>query len=132
MDWDRYLAANGELEEVLSEAPDGVTSLYKRMEQRRPLKKAEEDRVLDLMKGVICANFGVLEWPTGGAFGCASQDNHCSRGDITEPDPPVVETCEFSAPGDEDSSRERLQSPFPLDRPVICLSRTPSGAEGDE
>lgn len=127
MHWDRYLAANDELEKVLSKASDGATSLYERIEQGRPLMQAEEDRVLDLMKEVICANFGVSEWPTGGAFGQASQDKHSGHEVLTEPEPSVVDN--GVSPRGGVSSGERLRSPYPIDQPILSLSRTPSGVE---
>jgi len=69
IDWERYVAANEDLERVLYEEPGGMTSLFQRIAQGCRLKTEEQDRILDAMKELICANFNMSEWPYGGATG---------------------------------------------------------------
>lgn len=132
MDWDRYLTANEELEKVLSEAPDGMTSLYERIEQGRPLMKTEEDLVLNAMKEVICANFGFSKWPWGGSFSQGARDGARLCEDVSDADAGAMDVSGAFPPScDEGSPKERPRSPYPLDRPVLSLSRTPSVREED-
>jgi hypothetical protein len=65
IDWERYVAANEELERVLYEEPGGMTSLFQRIAEGCRLKTEEQDRILDAMKELICANFNMSEWPYG-------------------------------------------------------------------
>ena len=63
IDWDRYVQANEALSEALQTRTTDAPSLYHRIKKKSGLSTEEEDFLLDHMKDIICANFGMTEWP---------------------------------------------------------------------